>query len=282
MRTHHECIPCLVRHAHELAEENLPAHARDDFVTDIRNRIGRFDFDNPPPIFAMEMYGVLKRMTGTDDPYAEHKARYNRKALALYPLLEKMISGSADPLDTALRIAVAGNIIDFGVHDKSNIEIEETVQASLQAVFFLDHTEELKERLKRCRRVLYIADNAGEIVMDRLFIEQIGPKRVTCAVRSAPIINDATKLDAAQSGLDKVCTVIGSGSKASGTPLSLCNDEFGSIFVSSDVVIAKGQGNFETLTSTGRDVFHLLMAKCPVIARETGAPLGSFLAVKKG
>lgn len=100
---------------------------------------------------------MLKRMSGIDDPYAEQKTLYNRKALDLYPLLEEMISGSTDPLDTALRIAVAGNIIDFGVHDKGRIEIEKTVHASLQAVFFLDHTKELKERLKSCRSVLYIA-----------------------------------------------------------------------------------------------------------------------------
>ncbi len=271
-----------MKHAGELASENLPAHTRNAFISDIRDRIGRFDFDNPPPLFALEMYGVLKIMAGTDDPYAEHKALYNRKALALYPRFKEMVSGSADPLDAALRIAVAGNIIDFGIHDANDIRIEETVQASLGAVFFHDDTKELKERLKSLNSVLYIADNAGEIVMDKLFIEQIGPGRVTCAVRSAPIINDATKLDAEQAGLDSICTVIASGSKASGTPLGLCSDEFRSIFASADVVIAKGQGNFETLAPTGRDVFHLMMVKCPVISRETGAPLGSFLAMKKG
>lgn len=282
MRTRPECIPCLVRHTRELARDNLPGHAREPFFAAVMERLSAFDHSNAPPLFAREMYDVLKHMAGVIDPYAEKKDLSNRRALELVPRLEKLISSSEDPLDTAMRIAAAGNIIDFGIHDATCLEIEETVERSLHAPFAVDFTLELRERLATARSVLYIGDNAGEVVMDRLFIERIGGERVTFAVRSAPIINDATLVDARQAGLTKVCAVVESGSEVSGTPLHLCTDAFRELFFSSPLVISKGQGNFETLFGSGREVFHLLMVKCPVIAAEIPAPMGSFIALKEG
>jgi damage-control phosphatase, subfamily I len=282
METRPDCIPCLVRHTRELARENLPEHAREPFFNAVMDRLAVFDPKNAPPLFAREMYDVLGAMAGITDPYAEKKAFSNRRAQELVPRLEHIISCSDDPLGTSLRIAAAGNVIDFGIHDAPCMEIEETVRQSLLAPFAVDFTAELRERLRGAERVLYIGDNAGEIVLDRLFIERIGRSCVTFAVRSAPIINDATLADARQAGLLEICTVVESGSRVSGTPLHCCNDAFRDLFFSSDVVISKGQGNFETLFGSGREVFYLLMVKCPVIAVEIGAPMGSFIALKEG
>jgi len=282
METGPECIPCLLRHARDLARNNLPGPDREIFYMAVMDRLSRFDRKNPPPLFAGEMYRVLERMAGIPDPYAGQKDSSNRRALRLVSRLEKVISSFPDPVEAALRIAVAGNIVDFGVNDAPGCGLEETVDRALRSRFAVDCTAELLMRLRGEGSVLYIGDNAGEIVLDRLFIQRIRPSRVIFAVRSAPIINDATILDARQAGLTGVCTVVESGSPVSGTPLELCTEEFRELFFSSGIVISKGQGNFETLSGSGREVFHLLVAKCPVIASRTGAPMGSFIALKEG
>ncbi|HOE72855.1 MAG TPA: ARMT1-like domain-containing protein [Deltaproteobacteria bacterium] len=281
MRTRLECIPCLMRQAAGLAGENLPERMQEPFIRRVLEDLVRFDFAGPPPMFTRGIYRLLKDMDGNDDPFEAQKALFNRQALMLYPGLKQLVESRPDPLEAALRIAVAGNVIDFGIHDPSGIAIEQTIANALNSTFAVNRIPALVEELESAQSVLYLADNAGEIVLDRLFIERIGPGRVTCALRSAPVINDATVADAIQAGLDKICRVVPSGSDAPGTPLELCSEEFRGLFRSADVVISKGQGNFETLDAPGRGVFHLMMAKCPVVAREVGVPLGSFIVAKK-
>ena len=282
MRTRLECISCLVRQAAGLAGGSLPARMQEPFMRRVLEGAARFDYACPPPMFTREIYRIFEDMDGEEDPFRERKISSNHEAASLVPRLREIIAARPDPLETALRIATAGNIIDFGIHDSRGIAVEETIMNALEAAFAINDIPELLARLRRAERILYVADNAGEIVLDRLFIEHIGPEKVTCAVRSAPIINDATLSDAAQAGLDKVCRVIPSGSDAPGTPLSLCTREFRECFRSADVVVSKGQGNYETIDSPGRGVFHLLMAKCRVVSLETGVPVGSFIAVKRG
>jgi uncharacterized protein with ATP-grasp and redox domains len=282
MRTHLTCIACLVRQASSLAEESLDPRERERFMRRVLERAARFDYASPPPLFTREIYRILREIDGTGDPFGEKKDFYNRMALSLEPRLREIAVSRPRPLEAALRMAVAGNIIDFGVHGSHEIEVEDTILSALDAPFAVDHASELAERLERAGSVLYVADNAGEIVLDRLLIELIGPHRVTCAVRSAPVINDATLADARQVGLFGLCRVIASGSDAPGTPLELCSEEFLQCFEEADVVIAKGQGNYETLEAPGREIFHLMMVKCPVVSRDLGAPEGSFIIMERG
>ena len=279
MQTSIECIGCLVRQAVDIARLNIPADSREVFIREVLRRLAGFDYESSPPIMAMEMYEILRDLTSINDPFAEIKAVYNEKALAFFPRLKEIMASSPYPIDTAIRIAVAGNIIDFAAGNHGAVPIEETLNSALVAPFAIDHMDRLKDRIKDAGSILYLADNAGEIVFDRVLIEEIGPERVTCAVRDVPIINDATMEDASAAGLDDICTVISSGSKAPGTPLELCSDEFRDLFYSVDTVIAKGQGNYETLTHTGRDIFFLFMVKCPIISREVGVALNSFIAM---
>jgi uncharacterized protein with ATP-grasp and redox domains len=202
----------------------------------------------------------------------------NRKALELYPWIESIVRGAVDPLDAALRIALAGNMIDCGRGSVDGLDMRKAVLRYLEADFALDDRARLFTELDGARSILYVLDNAGEIVFDRLLVERLGARRVVCAVRSGPIINDATYEDARLTGLTEVCEVIPSGSDASGTPIEACSARFREVFESSDIVIAKGQGNFETLFDEHRDVFHLFVAKCPVITDEIGAPQGGALA----
>ncbi|MCD6571516.1 MAG: DUF89 family protein [Deltaproteobacteria bacterium] len=282
MRTYFECVGCLVKQAIEIAQTNLKEDTREGFIREVLRQLSTFDYSNPPPIMALEMYGKIRQMAKINDPYAQIKRFYNNKALSLYPELKNLVKSSDDPLDTAMRIAVAGNIIDFGSGNKKDIAVEEVIQNALNAPFTIDDRGWLKETLKDASSILYLGDNAGEIGFDKIFIEELDPSRVTFATRDEPIINDATIKDAEEVGLTDICRVISSGSKAPGTPLGICTQEFRDLFYSSDLVISKGQGNFETLSAPPREVFFLLMIKCPVIAREIGAPVGSFIAMKQG
>jgi len=280
MQTYIECVGCLARQAVDIACQNIPPQRQESFIKDILIRLSRFDYTSPPPIMAMEMYDMLREIEGIEDPFAHVKSVYNEMALQLYPDLKEIVKVSDDPVETALRIAVAGNIIDFGARNAENIHIEDTLKRALEIPFSVDHTSQFKKQIEDSRSIVYLADNAGEIVFDRVLIEEIGPERVTCAVRDLPVINDATLKDTSQTGLDDVCSVVSSGSRAPGTPLYLCSDEFKEMFYSADVVISKGQGNFETLNHVDRDVFFLFMIKCPIISREVGAALNSFIIMR--
>ncbi len=244
--------------------------------------LSRFDYGHAPPLMAMEMYAQIRERSGILDPYAEIKRHYTELAVQFLPQLKTLTRESGDAFDTALRIALAGNIIDFGAGGRDGLDVEATIRRALEAQLSIDHTHALRERLERARSVLYLCDNAGEIVLDRIFIEVIGPEKVICAVRDKPVINDATLADAHKAGLDTLCRVISSGSPAPGTPLQHCTEEFLALYHSADLVISKGQGNFETLSQADRDIFFLLIAKCPVISREIGVALGSFVVLHAG
>ena len=284
MRTQVECMTCLVKQAAGLAREYLAPHVREPFMRRVLKGMARFDCDSPPPLFTREIYRIIRDLDGKGDPYEERKRHFNGQVLSLEPRLRRIIASRPDTLETALRMAVAGNIIDFGVgaHGDAEIAVEDTIMSALDSPFAVNDIPELLARLGKAERILYVADNAGEIVLDRIFIEHIGPGKVTCAVRSAPVINDATLSDASQAGLDRLCRVIPSGSEAPGTPLSSCSEEFMECFEAADLVVSKGQGNYETLDAPGREVFHLFMVKCPIVSEEVGAPMGSFMAMKRG
>jgi uncharacterized protein with ATP-grasp and redox domains len=224
------------------------------------------------------------------DPFKEVKQRYNKIALGLYESLKKKIAQSEDPLETAARLAIAGNVIDFGIY--SAIDIEGTVERALGEPLSVDHTAAFKEAVKRAKDVLYLLDNAGEAVFDRLLIEELisQGKKVTAVVKAAPIINDCTMEDAREVGLAEVCEVVDNGSDAVGTILETTSEEFRKFYEGAGLVISKGQGNFETLldqrgTSSPlgdppkKEIYFLFQSKCGVVSRVLGLPEGSMLLV---
>ncbi|MEA2101602.1 MAG: ARMT1-like domain-containing protein [Thermodesulfobacteriota bacterium] len=281
MRTHLECVACLAKQAVEIARSNIDPKDQEGFVRDVLGRLAGFDYNDSPPMMAKQMYDMLRSMEGVDDPYSEIKASYNAMCMDYYSSLSERIRASRDPLDTAMRIAVAGNIIDFGLGTRHSIDIDGTIDESIDAEFAIDHSRILRDRIDAAQNILYLGDNAGEIVFDKIFIQNIGPEKVVFAVRDVPVINDVTMYDARQVGMDKLCRVISSGSRAPGTPLEGCSSQFRDLFGSADLVISKGQGNFETLSDAPRDVFFLFMVKCPVIAEHSGVPVGSFVAMNR-
>lgn len=215
----------------------------------------------------------LCEIIGVDDPFAEEKSSSNKLAMGLYVRWKNNVLESVDPFNLALRLAVAGNIMDYGASGR--FDINRTIQKVLSADFAIDASLLLKKKIKKAKKILYLGDNAGEIVFDRLFIETIMHDNLVYVVKGAPILNDVTIKDAEEIGMSMVADVVSNGYGAPSTVVRKCSRDFQKLFNEVDLVISKGQGNLEGLISD-RDprVFFLLMVKCDVIA--------DLLKVKKG
>lgn len=280
MKTFLECVPCLVRQAHEatlFATDDLSE--REDILRGALRRIADIRMDQSPPHMAAGLHQMIRRRLNGRDPYREVKSRSNQAALALYDQLSEYVKKSDDPFGACIRLAIAGNVIDFGAPDRPELEsLMDVVEQSLTCSLFGHSVDALKRVTDRAEHVLVLGDNAGEIVFDRLLMEQISFAKCTYAVKGVPVINDVTRTDADEAGLTGVVEVIDNGSNAPGTVLEWCASAFLDRLRQSDVVIAKGQGNYETLSGAPiANLYFLLRAKCSVIARHIGCEIGDFV-----
>ena len=282
MRTYFDCIPCFIRQA--LDSIRLITDD-EDIAEQVMRKVLRLackmDLRQSPPAMGREIHRIIRKLTGNHDPYREIKKRFNRLALKMYPELKQQVEISTDPFQTAVRLAIAGNIIDFGVNSVlEQSYVEKTIADSLTEPLDMRALEEFRSETARAKDILYLGDNAGEIVFDRLLIEQLPCENITFVVKAGPIINDATMEDAKIAGLTEMVNVIDNGSDAPGTILESCSEAFRRQFSEADLVISKGQGNYETLSDVDKDVFFVLRAKCPVISRHLGCEVGSLVLVK--
>ncbi len=247
--------------------------------------ISEIKLDLTPPELAGKIHAVIRKETGVEDLYKGIKQKSNRLALGYYDKCKKNISFAQEGLLRAVELSVIGNIIDFGVKNTINIDqelknrlesVHQTVKNSASPFFAFDA---FKTSLQKYHRLIYLADNAGETVFDRILIEEIVslyPEiKVLYCVKEKPIINDALKEDALFCGIDSVAEIFSTGSEIPGTVLELCTDEFLEHYKMSDMIISKGQGNFESFVSPDKPVFYLFMAKCPVVAGVAGCDIGS-------
>jgi len=282
MKTFLDCIPCFVRQALDsakLATDDEQIH--EQVVREALRLAADLDMSQSPPAIGQKIHRLIRRLIGDNDPYQRIKEQFNNLALKLYPELEERITESEDPFATAVRLAIAGNIIDFGVKTSlTESDVEKTIEQSLLNHLDDNRIQGFKEAVTQAEKILYLADNAGEIVFDRLLIEQLPVKRVTVVVKGKPVINDATMEDAVTAGLDKIVEVIDNGSDAPGTILESCSQSFRDRFDKADLIIAKGQGNYETLSDIDKNIFFVLKAKCPVIARDLGCEVGEMILQK--
>ncbi|MFH1683662.1 MAG: ARMT1-like domain-containing protein, partial [Candidatus Margulisiibacteriota bacterium] len=200
----------------------------------------------------------------------------NREALELYPYLKKVVKKAKDPLLMAIRLAIAGNIIDYGA--LAEFDIRKTVKEVLKKKFAVSDYKRFKKDLKKAKLLLYVGDNAGEIVFDKVLIEElIKHVEIVFAVKSKPVLNDVLMADAKMVGMDKVVRVIPSGSDHAGTTVSKGTKEFKKLYRKADIVIAKGQGNFETMDQERQNIYFLLKTKCPCLARAFGLRAGDII-----
>lgn len=277
MISDYRCFYCFSRAFERmLSKDGITAAAKDSFTRDMVNLYSENWGKHNSPLFARELHRILRDYTGISDPYKLEKKKYNDIALGLMPEMEREVSRSGDPFKTALRLSIAGNIIDFAVNDTFNLHA--AIERVLKADFAIDHSERMRKALGEARKVLYLGDNAGEIVFDRLFIKTIGHPGLVYAVRGAPVINDATLEDAEYVGMSAVAEVISNGFDAPSTVVNESSDEFRRYFNETDLIISKGQGNLEGLIHLeDKRIFFLLMVKCNVMAEFLKVEKDSFV-----
>lgn len=278
MKTTYDCIPCFIRQALDAArlttsDENI----HEQVLRGVLAAASKMNLDQSPPVMGQYIHKLIRELSGIHDPYKEIKDRFNNFALELYPDLKQRIRNSSNPMNIAIRVAIAGNIIDFGVNAKIDRSIIiDTIEQAMSVQLF-GNIEILCASIDSAKNILYLGDNCGEIVFDRLLIEQLPLDKVTFVVRGGPIINDATMSDARETGMTELVNVMDNGSNIPGTVLEKCSKEFRECFAHADLIIAKGQGNYETLSSCEKNIFFLLKAKCQVISGHMGCEQGSYI-----
>lgn len=280
MRTFTECLPCMVRQAHEAAAVAVPIPAqREALLRSALHLLAESRFDQSPPHLATAVHRLIRERTGCADPYRLAKARFIHAALALYPRMLARVAQAPDPFAMALRVAIAGNAIDLGAPGcPSSTALEPVLEEVLTTPLVGVDPRCVQEAAVAAKSVLVLADNAGETVFDRCLLSRLPRERCAYVVKGAPVINDATLDDAQASGLLDEVEVFGNGSDAPGTILDWCSPEMVARFWQADLVLAKGQGNYETLHDAGHpQLYFLFKVKCAVIARDVGCPTGSFV-----
>ncbi len=281
MRGELDCIACAVQQVLNTARVATDDEQKHEAVLrEVIKYLSEVDWSQSPAITSTGAYHLLHRLTDNPDPYREMKREQNTAAQAVIPEMHLLIEEADDRLHTAARIAIVGNIIDCGIRQDHNIVDE--MQKGMQLPVAVDDFEDFRRMFEKADKIFYALDNAGEIVFDKAFIEELKYEQpaveIVACVRGGPILNDATIEDARELKLDDVATVIDTGIDAIGVPLNQVSDETIRHIEESDIIISKGQGNFETLDEiTDGRVFFILRAKCPLIAGKFDVPLNSII-----
>ena len=289
MRTELECLPCFFRQvSRTLQYAGINGDRGRGIVRKAERIIEQASFDQAPARITTMLHRLMREATGVD-PYRRIKDEYTRIALGMLPAVRKMAAGAGalsddDRLAGAVRAAIAGNIIDFGIYD--SIDLERSLRDAFSLPLPEQAFQEFSRAVRDATRVLYLCDNAGEIVFDRVLIDLLRErgKHVIAAVKGVPVINDATREDAKEAGLqESASAVIDNGNDGIGTLLELCSAPFHDAYREADMVVSKGQANYETLVS-GRDprTFFLFMVKCPVVAQGLGRANGDIVLMSDG
>lgn len=276
-----DCLPCLLRQAADAIRRSTDVEERR--ILAMREALlaaSALDFTATPPELSRELQAVIRRSTGCADPYADAKHAFTALANRLLPALKERVRAAPDPFEAAVKLAIVGNVIDLGV--KSGLGLDEVEQAVDSAFGEPLHgdVEALRGATASARRILYLADNAGEIVFDTVLLGQLPRGRVTVAVRGAPTLNDAILEDAIAAGIPALASLIDNGSSTPGTALDTCSAGFLRHFAAADLIISKGQGNYETLSDVAAPIAFLFRVKCPIVATQCGHPVGAHVVCR--
>lgn len=271
-----DCIPCALGSLITLFKKGLvPPEKQEPALRALLDFLGKIDYNQSPPQMGREMHRMIRAIIEHPDPYADIKEKFNQLMLDYYPRMKKWVTDAASPFQMALRFAIAGNIIDYGPNHSFNIN--KTIELAKSIVLSIDDSRALQESIERSKLLLYLGDNAGEIVMDRIFLETIHHPNVYFAVRGAAIINDALIADAESVGIDQIAHIISNGDDAPGTILENTSAEFRDIFQQADLIISKGQGNYESLNRVQKNIYFILTTKCHHVADHLGVKKGDFV-----
>lgn len=279
-----DCYPCAMRQGVSAAKmSGRDVSFQHACLRKVSKILSSIETPVTPPEVGERIYKIISLLAHNPDLFRTEKEKQNSEALAFLPGLRKMVRKARNPLEMAAKLAIAGNAVDLGANE--DFDLEKSIGRAIRESSSTEVFEELAAAVSTSGSMLYIADNCGEIVFDRLFIETIlesFPKaRITVGVRSKPIINDVTEVEAREVGIDSVARVLPTGSEMPGTLLSKTTAEFKELFFGADLVIAKGQGNWETIENPRREVYFLFEAKCSTVAEMTGVSIGTPLVLKE-
>jgi len=275
-----DCIPCILNSFLRLLKKDIiPQKKHEEAMRLLLSHLSQADYHQSPASLGRDMHRLIRDILHNPDPYREIKDASNEMMLNELDRLRSRVQQSDDPFQTALRLAIAGNVIDYG--PQHQLDVWETIDRVLQTPPAVDDSDSLRRDLSTSKQLLYIGDNCGEIVMDKLFLETIAHSNVYYAVRGAPAINDATIEDAQTVGIDLLAKVITTGDDAPGAVWETTSQEFKETLRTSDVVISKGQGNLEGLIDVDHNIYYLFVAKCDLIAGRVGANKGDFIVKHK-
>lgn len=268
MNTHVDCIACVINKANQLADKYFKdKHRKYNFMNAVLREVADTKYERTAPFLVAKVMRILKNETGIDDFYFEEKRLFNSKLLVMEKQIEEILNCSVDPFMTALKIAQAGNIVDFGALDEISFDlVKEIIDKTLENDLDEELYSKLKEELNNSKTLVYLGDNAGEIVFDKIFIKEIKKEyphiEIFFAVRGKPILNDVNEEDAYYVGIDKYSNIISNGTDLPGTDILEVSGEFREIFEKADMIISKGQGNFESLSECGMNIYYLFLCKC--------------------
>jgi len=278
MKARVDCIVCMFRQA--LNTARVVSDDPDIHLEILRRtaaRVAHPDFNRTPAALSQPVYEIVSEVTGVADPYGAHKRETNRIALEHLPHVEALVNAAPDPLDAALHAAAAGNVIDLGIGQA--FDIDSDIERIMRQSLAINAVAAFRRELGPGRRILYLGDNAGEIVFDTLLVRRIAETgaEVTVSVKSGPIINDATREDAAACGMTELAAVIETGAADIGVNWDRISPEFRDAVDRADAIVAKGHGNFETCNDRPENFYFLLKAKCAMVANELGVSLGDIV-----
>jgi len=279
LKTYLECIPCFFSQALKAAKmANLSDEDTLKILHEIGKKLPSIELSDSPPKIGKLVYGLAKEFAGLDDPYADVKKRDTELALSFLPGLIEYVENSQDEIDAALRVSAAGNILDSAIqNEKTNID--DVLKKALSCEHECWDKIILDKKLREAKTLLILGDNAGETVFDKVLLGTLSREypelELKYSVRNAPVINDATFDDAIAAGIDEFAEIISTGSDAPGILLDEISKKFAELFWNFDIIISKGQGNYETLNEVERDIFFVLTVKCNSVGRHLKLPVGS-------
>lgn len=287
MKLQQECIACIIAQVKNVTKMlSLSESGREDAMRDTHAYLAKANYEGCTPESMGELWQILLGHVGEADPYAAIKSRCNQEAMKMLPETRQKIARAKDPFTVALKYAIAGNLIDYGLEHPVSIEEQNTqIDKIASTAFSIDDSEKLLEAMSDAKTMLYLGDNAGEIVFDKLLIEQIVARfpqlQLSYVVKGSAVLNDVTYAEAEEVGMAETCRVIDNGDASPGTVLPRTSEAFQRAFAEADVVLSKGQGNFESLSGVEKkNLFFLFTAKCDTVCIEAGVPKLSIVCMQ--
>lgn len=280
-----ECLVCFAQQA----QKNIKKFVKDpqeqiQILKEVFNQVHRFPNDMVPIELSPGVYHYLSQRLGIKDLYAEEKKLTNQKALELKPFLIKTIQKASNPLYTALKLSIIGNILDYTMEGVSELDLKKTILDFLEIPIEIDHIQNFENELQNSKSLLLLTDNSGEAVFDLVLLDYLKHAfpglKITIGGKKSPILNDMTSKELIELGFSDYGQVVSTGSDLPGNMEKYFSDEFCSIYDSSPLILSKGQGNYEGLSESKRNIFFALMAKCPCISNEIGVKPKALLFMK--